>query len=129
VTESFENAPKSPQVPDCSTHRRDPEDRSVASTHESQDKMLDKTLADSFPTSDPPSTIPNPGHDDSLRTKSTDDVLRGMPPGTWAAVSIDTGWVVGTGASREEAETIANRNGHGKLSIVQVPAGRDETAA
>jgi hypothetical protein len=26
---------------------------------------LDKTLADSFPTSDPPSSIPNPSEDDS----------------------------------------------------------------
>jgi len=28
--------------------------------------MLDKTLADSFPTSDPPSTIPDPEEDDSF---------------------------------------------------------------
>jgi hypothetical protein len=28
--------------------------------------MLDKTLADSFPTSDPPSTIPDPFEDDSF---------------------------------------------------------------
>jgi hypothetical protein len=34
-------------------------------THEEQvrEKMLDKTLADSFPTSDPPSTIPDPSED------------------------------------------------------------------
>jgi len=31
-----------------------------------KDKMLDKTLADSFPTSDPPSSIPDPSEDDSF---------------------------------------------------------------
>jgi hypothetical protein len=30
-----------------------------------QEKSLDKTLADSFPTSDPPSSIPNPGEDEN----------------------------------------------------------------
>jgi hypothetical protein len=30
-----------------------------------REKMLDKTLADTFPTSDPFSTIPNPCPDDS----------------------------------------------------------------
>ena len=33
---------------------------------EAREKMLDKTLADSFPTSDPPSSIPDPEADDSL---------------------------------------------------------------
>jgi hypothetical protein len=46
--------------------RRDPEERRVASRSEIRDKMLDKTLADSFPTSDPPSSIPDPGADDSM---------------------------------------------------------------
>lgn len=123
------NVEKTRQDREHLNSRRDPEDRSVASAHESRDKMLDKTLADSFPTSDPPSTIPNPGHDDPLRTKTTDDLLKGMPPGAWAAISTDTGQVVGTGATREDAEKNANRNGHGKLSIVQVPADRDGTAA
>lgn len=41
---------------------RDPEDRPVAADdeHARREKSLDKTLADSFPTSDPPSTIPDP---------------------------------------------------------------------
>ena len=41
---------------------RDPEDRPVAATdeHARREKGLDKTLADSFPTSDPPSSIPDP---------------------------------------------------------------------
>lgn len=45
---------------------RDPEERPVASKKELREKMLDKTLADSFPTSDPPSSIPDPLADDSL---------------------------------------------------------------
>jgi len=45
---------------------RDPEDRPVKNEQELREKMLDKTLADSFPTSDPPSTIPYPADEDSL---------------------------------------------------------------
>jgi hypothetical protein len=47
---------------------RDPEDRPVdpARLEEVRDKMLDKTLADSYPASDPPSSIPDP-HEDSFR--------------------------------------------------------------
>ena len=59
--------------PDPAIHKhtgRDPEDRPVNTESEEKvrEKMLDKTLADSFPTSDPPSSIPNPGEDDSLAT-------------------------------------------------------------
>ncbi|HYG97628.1 MAG TPA: hypothetical protein VD837_00745 [Terriglobales bacterium] len=40
---------------------RDPEDRPVEDKRKDiKDKMLDKTIADSFPTSDPPSSIPDP---------------------------------------------------------------------
>ena len=44
------------------TTPRDPEDRPVHPDNERaiREKNLDKTLADSFPTSDPPSTIPDP---------------------------------------------------------------------
>lgn len=44
------------------TAPRDPEDRPVpeGDTDEMREKNLDKTIADSFPTSDPPSSIPNP---------------------------------------------------------------------
>jgi len=52
--------PESPEQP------RDPEDRPWHTKRELREKMLDKTLADSFPTSDPPSTIPDPEEDDSL---------------------------------------------------------------
>ena len=48
---------------------RDPEDRSVdrEHTHKVREKMMDKTLADSYPASDPPSSIPDPGEDDSMK--------------------------------------------------------------
>ncbi len=49
---------------------RDPEDRLVPPTPENiRDKMLDKTIADSFPTSDPPSSLPDPSADDSFATE------------------------------------------------------------
>lgn len=51
---------------DAEGQPRDPEDRHVEKQKELRDKMLDKTLADSFPTSDPPSTIPDPEEDDSF---------------------------------------------------------------
>jgi hypothetical protein len=59
------------RVPDPSIEvnaPRDPEDRPVnpARKDKIREKMLDKTLADSFPTSDPPSSIPNPSEDDSI---------------------------------------------------------------
>ena len=46
---------------------RDPEDRTVnkESEQETREKMMDKTLADSYPASDPPSSIPDPAEDDS----------------------------------------------------------------
>jgi hypothetical protein len=93
------------------------------------EKMLDKTLADSFPTSDPPSTIPNPGDNDALKDNAADSRLTGMTPGSWAAVCIDSGEVVATGASREEAESAARRRGHGKFSLLQAPSKTDGTVA
>jgi hypothetical protein len=38
------------------------------------EKTLDKTLADSFPTSDPPSTIPNPGESDVSHETAVDNL-------------------------------------------------------
>ena len=59
-----------PQVtafePEHRGSRRDPEERPARDCQEVRDKMLDKTLADSFPTSDPLSSIPDPCADDSL---------------------------------------------------------------
>jgi hypothetical protein len=44
---------------------RDPEDRLIdeSDTCEKKDKMMDKTVADSFPASDPPSSLPDPDED------------------------------------------------------------------
>jgi hypothetical protein len=65
----------SPQIkPDEREHtgsRRDPEERpKIKGEAEDEQRRLrekahDKTLADSFPTSDPPSSIPDPAEDDS----------------------------------------------------------------
>jgi hypothetical protein len=64
-----------PQItPDEREHigsRRDPEERpKIEGELEEQqrhrrEKAHDKTLADSFPTSDPPSSIPDPGDEDA----------------------------------------------------------------
>jgi len=51
--------------PESAESRRDPEGRPTHSKEEVREKNLDKTLADSFPTSDPPSSIPDPSEDDS----------------------------------------------------------------
>ncbi len=67
--------PKQPGAPQVTPHepehhgsRRDPEERPISNEDEQErrEKMHDKTLADSFPTSDPPSSIPDPSEDDSL---------------------------------------------------------------
>lgn len=62
--------PGDPQVtplePEESGTPRDPEGRPVEDKDCVKDKMMDKTLADSFPTSDPPSSIPDPCEDDSF---------------------------------------------------------------
>lgn len=44
---------------------RDPEDREIDESNscEKKDKMMDKTVADTFPASDPPSSIPDPDQD------------------------------------------------------------------
>jgi hypothetical protein len=44
---------------------RDPEDRQIDENKvaEKKDKMMDKTIADTFPASDPPSSMPDPDED------------------------------------------------------------------
>lgn len=44
---------------------RDPEDRIIdrSCRQERKEKMMDKTIADSFPASDPPSSLPDPEED------------------------------------------------------------------
>ncbi len=60
--------PKPTHDPASGPTHRDPEDRETKQQrgHEVKDKMMDKTLADSYPASDPPSTIPDPSEEDSL---------------------------------------------------------------
>lgn len=50
---------------DPELHLRDPEDRKIDETNqvEKKDKMMDKTVADTFPASDPPSSLPDPDED------------------------------------------------------------------
>ena len=50
---------------------RDPEDREVKSGDRKakREKMMDKTIADSFPASDPPSSLPDP-NEDSFKRKT-----------------------------------------------------------
>ena len=74
-------APRSTCEPLVSAVGRDPEDRLVPPTPEYiRDKMLDKTIADTFPTSDPPSTIPDPGADDSFATEEDRRLEREICP-------------------------------------------------
>jgi hypothetical protein len=51
---------------------RDPEDRVILRDDRLQisEKMFDKTLADSFPASDPPSSTPDPAEEDSFSVVS-----------------------------------------------------------
>jgi hypothetical protein len=58
-----------PDTPDPANSRnlnRDPEDRPSEGKKSIREKMMDKTLADSYPCSDAPSTIPDPSEDDSI---------------------------------------------------------------
>ncbi len=52
-----------PQVTPIDSRR---EERPPTETKAIKERMLDKTIADSFPTSDPPSSIPDPCEDDSF---------------------------------------------------------------
>lgn len=83
---------------------------------------LDKTIADSFPTSDPPSSIPNPSGDAvSVTEIDRRHLLKGLPAGSWVALSIDNRIVLGQGKTREEAEQDAREHGHPNVSLVEVP--------
>jgi hypothetical protein len=126
-----EKTPGTPQVtphePEEKGSRRDPEERHAVHAHEVRDKMMDKTLADSFPTSDPPSSIPDPGSEEALaaRKELEKQLMASLPHGSWAAISMDDRQVVGTGATREQAEEEANAQGHKNLSLVRVPPDPD----
>jgi hypothetical protein len=104
---------------------RDPEERHTHHESQEREKSFDKTLADSFPTSDPPSSIPDPrGDSQSPATApgtSHDSLLAGLKIGSWAALSIDGRKVVGMGATQEEAEADAKKHNQSQIELVQVP--------
>ncbi len=98
--------------------------------HEQQvrDKTLDKTLADSFPTSDPPSSIPDPATGEAVAGTAQQvgkDLFAGLTPGSWVALSVDKTEILATAATRHEAEANAKAQGHGSMSLVEVPADSD----
>jgi hypothetical protein len=126
MDKKMEGAPQiTPHDPEHVGSRRDPEERPTAHEEGDREKSFDKTLADSFPTSDPPSSIPDPSGDErSLATSpetSDDRLLTGLKVGSWAALSIDDRKVVGTGATQEEAEADAKKRHHSQIELVQVP--------
>lgn len=117
-----------PHEPEDINSRRDPEERPVITEEEAKEKAMDKTLADSFPTSDPPSTIPAPCGDDAQSESSVENALAGLPEGSWAALSIGDKEVIGLGATQEEATEAARQAGHTEMSLVRV-TGEDEEHA
>ena len=60
--------------------RRDTEDRDIDECDpvEKKNKMMDKTVADRFPASDPPSSIPDPD-EDSFATRECGDKPERQP--------------------------------------------------
>ena len=60
-----EDAPPDTHTQPRGRSLRDPEDRIIDQfcSQERKEKMMDKTIADSFPASDPPSSLPDPDED------------------------------------------------------------------
>lgn len=113
------------EEPEYLGSRRDPEERKVTGEQESKEKSLDKTLADSFPTSDPPSSIPDPSFVDQseqVKQKQIEEELADLPVGSWAALTIEDHKLVGTGHSRDAAAESARQKGHTVLNLVRVQA-------
>src|SRR6185369_14058219 len=105
---------------------RDPEDRKAHTEDEKREKALDKALADSFPTSDPPS-ISDPTNPavESEAENSHRELLKGLPAGSWAAISLEDHTVAGTGSTRDQAEQNARDNGVRNIELVQIPGEGD----
>src|SRR5579864_4249648 len=102
--------------------KRDSQDRDDPVEHALRERMLDKTLEDSFPTSDPPSSIPDPAGDDSCTPPyNREHLFAGLAPGTWVALSLDDTELLATGATRDEAEQHARIGGHRNMSLRKVP--------
>ena len=121
--------------PDKSGVSRDPEDRPTANEHELREKMLDKTLADSFPTSDPPSTIPDPAGEDSLRLNDTDfqnennlenaDERRNPAVQDRSRISLSEHqeiryWTEALGVGREQLEELVRKHGDSAEKIREI---------
>jgi hypothetical protein len=125
---NFSGSPQiTPNDPEHPGSRRDPEERPVEDQSEHSERSMDKTLADSFPTSDPPSTIPNPSGEleSESSTLAMDDMLAGLPAGTWAAISINEQQIVGTGRTRDEAEQKAREAGVAAVRLIEAPPDAD----
>jgi len=103
--------------------RRDPEDRPAMDREQRREKMLDNTIADSFPNSDPPSTIRDPSEADPLLHSAAVHrrLLIGLARGSWAAIWLEEEKVVGTGPSPDDAEQDARQRGFPNVELVQVP--------
>ncbi len=91
------------------------------------ERGLDKTLADSFPTSDPPSSIPNPGEHHAPHSHASQ--LAGLAPGTWAALSLEDDSVIATGKTRDEAEHSAMQKGQRNFELICVAQSGPSQAA
>ncbi len=126
-----EGAPQiGPHDPEHLGSHRDPEERHTHHESQEQEKSFDKTLADSFPSSDPPSSIPDPDGVLGPSQESSDDpLLAGLKAGSWAALSIDNRKVVGTGATQEEAEADAKKRHQSQIELLQVPATKVKKAS
>ena len=104
--------------------RPDSENSAAHAQEEKREKMLDKALADSFPTSDPPSTS-DPDEGSGEFNSSHRELLMGLPAGSWAAISLEDHTVAGTGSTRDQAEQNARDNGVRNVELVQVPSDSD----
>jgi hypothetical protein len=131
MNKRIEGAPQiGPHDPEHLGSRRDPEERHTHHESQEQEKSFDKTLADSFPSSDPPSSIPDPDGVSGPSPESSDDpLLAGLKAGSWAALSIDDRKVVGTGATQEEAEADAKKHNQSQIELVQIPAKKVKNAS
>jgi hypothetical protein len=132
MNKKIEGAPQIGQHdPEHSGSRRDPEERPADHQGEEREKSFDKTLADSFPSSDPSSSIPDPQGDASQTSSLAVDgaLLVGLKEGSWAALSIDDHKVVGTGETQEEAEADAKKRHFSQIQLVQVPGPMEMTKA
>jgi hypothetical protein len=98
------------------------EERRAANEHQVREETLDKTIADSFPTSDPPSTIPDPGSEESLARSEAENRRRlfaGLAAGSWVALSVDKKQILATGKTRDEAEQGARTQGHDNMTLIE----------